>query len=591
MRKLAIVASLLLLSAGTIYAQSDMGTQDQIDRGKVVYDKYCSQCHGYEGDGQGYATPRLKPEPRDFTSGKYKFRTTPNGKLPTDADVIRVIKEGLPYTSMPGWPQISDPDIQNIVYYLKTMAPDWQNPDSYGEPYTIPAPPTITPDSIERGAEAYVAQGCGACHGDLGRGDGLSAKTLTDDWGDHIRPADMHKRWTFRGGPSRTDIYRTFTTGLNGTPMPSYADTMDNDARWDLVNYIYSLADSDTPDYASLLVVDYIDEEIDINDGEATAALFDAAPMGRFPLVGQIVEPGRGFYPSALDVEVRAIYNRKEIAIQVQWHDISAERSGTNSPAMEVPLWDEDNDLSASSGSDSGDDEGGFWGFEEEEEATEEDIWGAEVVDEDSGGDIWGDDAVGEDDFWGDGSDDGGSDASGYTDAVAIQFPSKMPSGNRKPYFIFGDGQSSVDLWFFDLARDAGLAEQYLGRGAAAIEISESDEIDVISNYDKGRWTVTFKRTLKARGGISIEQEMFLPVAFSAWDGFNNERGNKRALSQWVYFYLEPAERTSAVGPMLRTAGLVLLAEIILVIFIRRRHAAERAGAPEGSVPEGSSAS
>ena len=150
-RSLAIA---LLLVAAPLLAQSDMGTPEQVERGKVVYDKYCSQCHGYEGDGIGYATPRLKPEPRDFTSGKYKFRTTPSGKLPTDEDVVRVIKEGLPYTSMPGWPQISDPDIMNIVYYLKTFSDDWQNPDSYADPIDIPNPPPITEESIARGAQA-----------------------------------------------------------------------------------------------------------------------------------------------------------------------------------------------------------------------------------------------------------------------------------------------------------------------------------------------------------------------------------------------------------------------------------------------------
>ena len=74
------------------------------DEGKQLYDKYCAQCHGVNGDGKGHATPRVKPLPRDFTSGKYKFRTTPSGALPTDADLTKVIKDGLPYTSMPDWP-------------------------------------------------------------------------------------------------------------------------------------------------------------------------------------------------------------------------------------------------------------------------------------------------------------------------------------------------------------------------------------------------------------------------------------------------------------------------------------------------------
>ena len=94
MRRLALSLAFALPLAGMVSAQSDMGTQQQIDTGKVVYDKYCSQCHGYDGDGEGYATSRVLPVPRDFTAGKYKFRTTPSGMLPTDADLIKVTERG-----------------------------------------------------------------------------------------------------------------------------------------------------------------------------------------------------------------------------------------------------------------------------------------------------------------------------------------------------------------------------------------------------------------------------------------------------------------------------------------------------------------
>ena len=131
MRKLALILASAVLFAGAISAQSDMGSQPEIDRGKVVYDKYCSQCHGYDGDGEGYATSRVLPVPRDFTAGKYKFRTTPSGLLPTDADIAKVIKEGLPYTSMPGWPNFSDSQIQEIIYYLKSFSEDFADASSH----------------------------------------------------------------------------------------------------------------------------------------------------------------------------------------------------------------------------------------------------------------------------------------------------------------------------------------------------------------------------------------------------------------------------------------------------------------------------
>jgi mono/diheme cytochrome c family protein len=87
----------------------DVGTEAQRESGKKLYLKYCSQCHGEKGDGEGYATPHLYPRPRNFTSGKFKVRTTPNGALPTHQDLVNIIRRGMPYTSMPAWPDTLRP--------------------------------------------------------------------------------------------------------------------------------------------------------------------------------------------------------------------------------------------------------------------------------------------------------------------------------------------------------------------------------------------------------------------------------------------------------------------------------------------------
>ena len=83
-----------------------------------------------------------------------------------------------------------------------------------------------TNESIELGKKLYEETGCVKCHGNLGRGDGPSAPTLMDDLGHPIRAADLAQSWTFRGGSSREDIFRTMSTGFNGTPMPSFSDSL-----------------------------------------------------------------------------------------------------------------------------------------------------------------------------------------------------------------------------------------------------------------------------------------------------------------------------------------------------------------------------
>ena len=173
---------------------------------------------------------------------------------------------------------------------------------------------------------------------------------------------------------------------------------------------------------------------------------------------------------------------------------------------------------------------------------------------------------------------------------MALQFPSALPTGIQKPYFLFGDGTRPVDLWFVDVADP--VVQQFIGRGSDSITPNDVDEFELSANFDRGQWTVIVKRAMKAETGVSFEEGQFAPVAFSAWDGFSLETGNKRALSAWFYTYVRPSEAVSATGPMLRAAGGVLILELIVIFLIRRRFAGG-AGTDEAgeAVPQGGMAS
>jgi mono/diheme cytochrome c family protein len=45
----------------------------------------------------------------------------------------------------------------------------------------------------------------------------------------------------FRGGGERQDLYLRFVGGMDGTPMPSFKDSVAGDERWALVDYVRSL--------------------------------------------------------------------------------------------------------------------------------------------------------------------------------------------------------------------------------------------------------------------------------------------------------------------------------------------------------------
>jgi DMSO reductase family type II enzyme heme b subunit len=291
--------------------------------GKAIYDKRCALCHGAEGKGDGPGAVRLAPRPRDFTRGLYKIRTSPTGNVPTDQDLFKVITEGMPGTSMPAWNVLPEKERWTLVAYLKTFAPDrFKEP-----PHVVDLPREVasSKESIARGKEMFEAIECNKCHGNGGRGDGPSAPELKDDWGNPIRPANLTKVWTFRGGASTREIATRLAAGLMGTPMPSFAEAIEKpEDIWHLANYVKSLG-PERPHFATILSVEAIQGEIP-EDPEASFWL-ERVPVN-FPLAGQVVVDPRNFNPSIDMITVRAVYSDTEIAFHLTWDDPTASKPG-----------------------------------------------------------------------------------------------------------------------------------------------------------------------------------------------------------------------------------------------------------------------
>ncbi|MGB7437720.1 MAG: cytochrome c, partial [Candidatus Acidiferrum sp.] len=77
--------------------------------------------------------------------------------------------------------------------------------------------------------------------GEEGRGDGPSASTLTDSNDQPIRPYNFTSDNRSKCGRTNSDLYKIFMTGLDGTPMPSFADVVKPEDAWDLVHYLRTL--------------------------------------------------------------------------------------------------------------------------------------------------------------------------------------------------------------------------------------------------------------------------------------------------------------------------------------------------------------
>jgi cytochrome c oxidase cbb3-type subunit 2 len=233
--QLAPVVACVLFTASI--AAADTG---DVRNGKLVYERNCSACHGPKGDGHGEAAAYMSTKPRDFREGTYKWRSTPSGSLPLDSDLEHTLLNGLHGTYMPPWGSLDRESREDVIAYIKTFSPRFltEKPQA---PIVIPTNPGYSLESVKRGAAIYDKYNCSQCHGTGGKGDGPSATGLTDDWGNTIVPYDL-TRGHVKCGDQPTDIYRVFMTGLTGTPMPGFADSMSSTDAWDLVHFIESLS-------------------------------------------------------------------------------------------------------------------------------------------------------------------------------------------------------------------------------------------------------------------------------------------------------------------------------------------------------------
>jgi mono/diheme cytochrome c family protein len=242
-----IVAVLLASGATSSFAQdSHIGNlQGRSSAGKALYRRYCIGCHGAEGNGAGENAAWVDPKPRDFTAGVFKCRSTPTGTLPTDQDLFNAITRGFVTTSMPAWKPLTDQNRADLVAYVKTFSGKWQS-GAPGTPIVIPAESAVTIESILHGRELFQKMECWKCHGPAGHGDGPSAASLTDSKDNPIRPYNFAVGSRFKCGITNEDLYRIFMTGLDGTPMPSFADVIKPQEAWDLVHFLRTLQPLET---------------------------------------------------------------------------------------------------------------------------------------------------------------------------------------------------------------------------------------------------------------------------------------------------------------------------------------------------------
>lgn len=476
------------------------GVAQDAQAGKTVYEKWCVECHGAEGLGDGPAADHMLPRPRDFSRARYQIRTTANGELPTDADLMAILENGMPGTTMPAWPNLAEAERRNVVAYIKSFSHFFDGADV--KPMEFASDPGAGGDALAAGEATYQKLECWKCHGESGRGSGNSTPTL-EDWRKFpIRAADLTEPWNFNGGGGAAAIYRRMMTGLDGTPMPAYSDAVASnvittDELWQVAHYVASLAPTLEPRTSDLVTASRVETLPSAPADEA----WDAAEAYFVPLVGQVIRTPRNFAPTVDGVWVKAMHDGKRIALHLAWGDAS------DSPD---PAWNE---------------------------------WTEKLVPV-----LFADEAAL--------SPDGQ-----LADGFAVQFPAVPPEGAQRPYFLMGDERNPVTLWTWD-SREGGSEAQ--GRGLGNITPLSGSDLQAESAWDGHWQVVLTRSIAGgAEGAIELSEGMITPMAMFAWDGSSAETPARGSVSSWIYLYLEePASSNVVIAPVvaiLLSAGLLLL--------------------------------
>ena len=297
------------------------GPSPDLPAGKAAYEENCVRCHGPSGKGDGPDARHMVPRPRLLADGVYKFRTTASGTPPTDEDLFQTISTGLPGSQMPSFERLPEETRWQLAYYVKSLssALEGQTP----ERLDMGSDPGVKKVDFKRGKELYAQLGCGSCHGNLGRGNGPSAATLTDNWSNPIRPVDLTHGWSYRAGSTPKQIVARVMTGIDGSPMPSYADALSSkEDAWILAYYVHYLQ---VPPRWSRTV-----EAVKVS-GELPLAPYDHpwqdAPRTDLRLSSIVYQQGEIQPTTVTSVSVQAVYNEEAILFRLTWHDPTEDRA------------------------------------------------------------------------------------------------------------------------------------------------------------------------------------------------------------------------------------------------------------------------
>lgn len=479
-----------------------------LNRGRNIFLHMCVYCHGRDGNGGGTATDYLYPWPRDFRKGIFKFRSTPTGTLPKDEDLYRTIINGVPGTSMPAWGDALSPqDTWALVNLIKSFSDRFRT-EAPGKGLEIKKVLPSSKELIAKGKNLFVKHKCVDCHGETGRGDGRLAESLMDAWKHAVFVHDITNPNYFKAGHEAKDIFRTISTGLDGTPMGSYAHLPETD-RWALTHFIRSNFrkgfqkgefETDVMSYSTPYEIDTNPDSPIWKDVKSTNLVLRPLSARR-----QAIEI----------LNVSSVNNGEVLAIRLKWKDPTKDgfkegRADVYTDGVAVQLALGDVTLHTHGHNEP------FFGMGNRGKPVN----------------IW---------HW----------KAGLEETLEASENSEYSTGGvDMDALIFGGVMSNPVAKLGTTQENAVEELNSEGFGSITPQPPEYQNVEGSGVWKDGEWTVVFTRTFAVSGkwDAILDKKEPLLVAFAVWDGQKEDRNGRKVVSVWQRLNVIHAPSTAKGG-------------------------------------------
>ncbi|MBI4384582.1 MAG: c-type cytochrome [Nitrospinae bacterium] len=464
-------------------ASSARERQKVLDEGKALFQRFCVHCHGPGGKGDGPASRYLYPRPRDLGLGIFKFHSTQPGALPTEEDIARTVKRGVPGSPMPAWGQaLSGEQVRSVVEYVKTFSGRFGR-ETPGLKIEIGLEPPFDDLSVEKGRSLYRQLRCSQCHGEEGEKTGLLEGQSEDSWGQTAYVYDIRRPALYKGGSAGDEIYQTLAAGIDGSSMSAY-DYLSDAERWRLAHYLQSrFQGEESPSDSAAPLTSYRTREL--FDERPDNPVWDKIPSANIPL--SPLRAGNRGAPAALTVQ--SVHDENRIAFRLQWEDPSPDRAkyGTSgfldSAAIQFAL-ERGNAFDAP-----------FFGMGERGKPVN----------------IW---------HW---KADAGQEIAGPREGAASA--EESPASPRLNPF----SESPVE----ELNSS--------GFGTLSFQSLENQNVRGQGKWENGRWTAVFLRDLKTgwQSDVDFKADNRFLLAFAVWDGSGKNKNADKSVASWRTLVVE----------------------------------------------------